>query len=88
MKFKKKPVVIEAEQYIAEKHEPNGLCWELGHGCDCPHLHTLEGVYIVSDNDWVITGIKGEKYSCKPDIFEMTYEPVEAITEVQGEYSD
>lgn len=76
-KFRKKPVVIEAEQYIAEKQEPDGLCWELGHGCDCPHIHTLEGVHVVSDGDWIITGIKGEKYPCKPDIFEQTYEPVE-----------
>ena len=81
MKFRKKPVVIEAEQYIAEKHEPKGLCWELGHGFDCPHIHTLEGCYLVADGDWIITGIKGERYPCKPDIFEMTYEPMEATND-------
>lgn len=45
------------------------------------HLHgwldTLEGGHIVCPGDWIITGIKGEKYPCKPDIFEMTYEPVD-----------
>ena len=40
-------------------------------------IDTLEGGHIVCPNDWVITGIVGEKYPCKPDIFEATYEPVE-----------
>jgi hypothetical protein len=43
------------------------------------HVHgwidTLEGGYIVCPGDWIITGIKGENYPCKPDIFEATYEP-------------
>lgn len=38
-------------------------------------LGTLEGVHIVDWDDWIIQGIKGELYPCKPDIFEMTYEP-------------
>jgi hypothetical protein len=37
---------------------------------------TLEGPLHVSPGDWVITGIKGERYACKPDVFEATYEPV------------
>lgn len=45
------------------------------------HLHgwidTLEGGHIVCPGDWIITGVKGEKYPCKPDIFEAIYEPVE-----------
>lgn len=76
-KYRKKPVVIEAEQYIPEKHEPEGLCWKLDCGADCPHVHTLEGPLFVSDGDYVITGIRGEKYPCKPDVFEATYEKVE-----------
>jgi hypothetical protein len=40
-------------------------------------IATLEGDMMVSENDWVIKGVKGELYPCKPDIFEMTYEPVE-----------
>ena len=50
------------------------------HGVD-PATHgwcpTLEGGHIVSPGDWIITGVKGEHYPCKPDIFEMTYEPAE-----------
>lgn len=40
-------------------------------------ISTLEGGHIVCPGDWIITGISGEMYSCKPDIFEKTYEPVE-----------
>jgi len=43
----------------------------------CP---TLEGGHIVSPGDWIITGVKGERYPCKPDIFAATYEPVESET--------
>ena len=39
-------------------------------------IPTLEGIMCVNIGDWVITGVKGEKYPCKPDIFEATYEPV------------
>jgi hypothetical protein len=38
-------------------------------------IKTLEGVMTANPGDWIITGVKGEKYPCKPDIFEMTYEP-------------
>lgn len=41
-------------------------------------IHTLEGDMVARPGDWIITGIKGERYPCKPDIFEATYEPVEA----------
>ena len=40
-------------------------------------IHTLEGDMSASPGDWIITGINGEKYPCKPDIFEETYEKVE-----------
>lgn len=40
-------------------------------------IDTLEGGHIVCPGDWIITGVKGEHYPCKPDIFEMTYEAVE-----------
>lgn len=39
-------------------------------------IDTLEGGHIVCPGDWIITGVKGERYPCKPDIFEATYEPV------------
>src|SRR5690348_11208557 len=40
-------------------------------------VETLEGKHLVTPNDWIITGVKGEVYPCKPDIFEATYEKVE-----------
>lgn len=39
-------------------------------------MDTPEGLHVVSPGDWIITGIKGEKYPCKPDIFHATYEPL------------
>ena len=40
-------------------------------------IETLEGIMIASPGDWIITGVKGEQYPCRPDIFDLTYEPVE-----------
>ncbi len=78
-KFRKKPVVIEAVQYqVGVKIE--GVCYKPCHSPSAnsgtPHIHTLEGRMSVSDGDWIITGVKGEKYPCKPDIFKTTYDPV------------
>lgn len=87
MKFRKKPVVIEATQFKF----PNEA-WSIVDGkCQYPcgvyidnksttgfSIDTLEGKHEVTLEDWIITGVKGEKYPCKPDIFEMTYEKVEA----------
>lgn len=51
------------------------------HCGDIMHNHgwidTLEGGHIVCPGDWIITGVQGEHYPCKPDIFEMTYEVAE-----------
>lgn len=81
MKFRKKPVVIDAVQYTGQHID--GVCTGecVGNGYEvnaAPHIHTLEGDHTVSMGDWVITGVKGEKYPCKPDIFEATYEAVDA----------
>lgn len=40
-------------------------------------IDTFEGKHLVTPGDWIITGVKGEQYPCKPDIFEATYEPVD-----------
>lgn len=77
MQFRKKPVVIEAEQFslTAGPLPFHGL----GVCCFGPngwHINTLEGPLHISDGDWIIRGVKGEYYPCKPDIFEATYEPV------------
>lgn len=84
MKFRKKPVEIEAELYAIGEPTPQGVEFvmgiELGTSWngdpdECVAIiRTLEGNMIVSPGDWVITGIDGERYPCKPDIFERTYE--------------
>lgn len=122
MKFRKKPVLIEAHQWFkngdhpedykddiidglisshwTKEHQrennwegqvvryyrvPNGgdgryLSTQCKHCSNIMHDHgwidTLEGGHIVCPGDWVITGVHGERYPCKPDIFEKTYEKV------------
>ena len=79
MKFRKKPVIIEAWQFrLLQQSYPEGVCDKAHDGLHGGvHVHTLEGIHNVTDGDWIITGVKGERYPCKPDIFAMTYEPVE-----------
>lgn len=60
MKFRKKPIVVDAYQTQV------GLI-----------IHTLEGDMRANAGDWIITGPAGELYSCRPEIFAETYEPVE-----------
>jgi len=73
MKFRKKPVVIEATQWFKMGDHP-----AVGHnGSEKGIIQTLEGPMTVSPGDWIITGVKGEHYPCKPDIFEATYEAAE-----------
>lgn len=85
-KFRKKPVVIEAEQFI-EYDEVSISTLRDFCGDDLIEegikllprrykIATLEGIsYDISDGDWIIKGVEGEFYPCKPDIFEKTYEP-------------
>jgi hypothetical protein len=73
-KYRKKPVVIEATQFNGQR-EIEGMCF-CGNP-QFPHVHTLEGSMRVDHGDWIITGVKGEHYPCKPDIFKQTYEKVE-----------
>jgi hypothetical protein len=86
--YRKKPVVIEAEQYSRQRHIETGYLpagVDRCYGVDDdgapyekrPVVKTLEGEMAVDDGDWIITGVKGEQYPCKPDIFAMTYESVE-----------
>ena len=89
MKYRKKPVVIEAVQY--KSYEDGLHKWDevtdwLIAAFDYRHLYydtdfnlfvkSLEGDHHVSDGDYIIRGVKGELYACKPDIFEQTYEAV------------
>ena len=92
-RWRKKPVVIEAEQFEptrkpwpegVEQPEYVGGCRVNGlvNGEERYWVLTLEGWLTVSSGDWIITGVQGERYPCKPDIFEQTYDPVEADDEV------
>lgn len=85
--FRKKPVVIEAFQLpkpgnrnpqpFIEWATINGLTGfekdPVGVGL---YIHTLEGKMLALPDDWIIKGVAGEFYPCKPSIFEQTYEPV------------
>ena len=74
MKYRKKPVVIEATQWFKDGDHPevNPHPDVVGNGW----VGTLEGGHIVSPGDWIITGVAGEHYPCKPAIFAATYEEV------------
>jgi hypothetical protein len=94
--YRKKPVVVDAVQWdgTAEMAERILVWIRDEHGeadfLDVPNLTysisitTLEGEMCVLPNDWVIQGVKGEFYPCKPDIFKATYE--EASEEVYAEW--
>lgn len=78
--YRKKPVVIEATQWFKMGDHPAVTALSRWHqdyvwGDKRGWVKTLEGGHIVTPGDWIITGVKGEHYPCKPDIFEMTYEP-------------
>jgi hypothetical protein len=81
-KYRKKPVVVEAMQY---KREENIVDIQAFVGDNLGYdpikneyfIKTLEGDMVLSKGDFIIKGINGEFYPCKPDIFEMTYEPVD-----------
>jgi len=87
MKYRKKPVVIDAYQLPnAGEDLPKSFhewCESVGFydfesGRDeTLIIPTLEGDHTAMPGDWIIKGVKGEFYPCKPDIFEMTYEPAE-----------
>lgn len=87
-KFRKKPIVIEAIQMTPEMRQNFGPFpeWALPHlegesvekiaNSQRVFVKTLEGRMHVSDGDYLICGVQGEVYPCKPDIFEATYEAV------------
>lgn len=79
-KYRKKPVVIEAVQYNGDMNpvwDAFGAENVFGETEDkFPYIETLEGKMTISKGDYVIKGVQGELYPCKPDIFEATYEEV------------
>lgn len=85
-KYRKKPVVIDAIKYQAELGNNRVMNWLSQQGADISgwmffnatiEIPTLEGDMLCSDGDFIIKGVNGEFYPCKPDIFEQTYEPVD-----------
>lgn len=78
IRFRKKPVEIEAVQYTGDNGQE--ICLFVGEADRNEKnqflIHTLEGTMAADPGDWVIKGVKGEFYPCKPDIFEATYEEV------------
>lgn len=87
MKVRKKPVVVEAVQYLENEDwriidwsdEPNWLleaieCTVIHFEVGIGFIETLEGQMQFEAGDWVIRGVRGELYACKKDIFEQTYE--------------
>ena len=76
-KFRKKPVMIEAIQWKGDNlEEIKDFMGYYEYAKKNLIIHTLEGKMIAQVNDWIIRGVQGEYYPCKPDIFEKTYEPV------------
>lgn len=83
--FRKKPVVIEAVQWTGDNEvdiyalmgdrEWQNVIQVIG---DVIGINTLEGTMTAAVGDWIIKGVKGELYPCKPDIFEATYEHVDS----------
>jgi len=107
-KYKKLPVVVEAvqlrEDTLTELYDflditNKGCFQDCGHGIDPEDgkfkITTLEGVHVAKINDYIIKGVKGEFYPCKPDIFEMTYNEVKeesdfkrTIEDLEEEFSE
>lgn len=90
MKFRKKPVVIEAFQWTGGPDQTEDPIWivdaiksgdvvldDAGTNQVTMQILTLEGVMSATPGDFIIQGVKGEIYPCKPDIFAATYEQVE-----------
>jgi len=78
-KARKKPVVIDFVQFTGENYKE---CEDFIEGnfdntLNYPNIKTLEGVMMVSKGDFIIKGVNGEFYPCKPDIFKKTYDVVD-----------
>jgi len=89
MKYRKRPVIIEAEQFypIENMSDPGFKVSNIDAVEKDPwwkfwsktgwSIKTLEGRHEVTQGDWIITGVENEKYPCKPSVFEKTYEKVD-----------
>ena len=82
-KFRKKPVTIEAMQLTDDLRNHSRVAAWVGESAEVPfaepciYIQTLEGRMRADIGDWIIRGVQGEHYPCKPDIFAKTYEVAE-----------
>ena len=79
-KYRKKPVVVEAKKILSTADLPHNESIEKIYSPGCKivgYIHTLEGKMEIRKGEWLIKGIQGEYYPCKPDIFAETYELAE-----------
>ena len=83
-RFRKKPVVIEAVRFDGTPSASGIIDWVLAGGGTARYhddpaivIDTMEGSMRADDGDWIIRGVQGEFYPCKPSIFEATYEPAD-----------
>lgn len=95
--FRKKPVVAQASQWFKPGDHDAVTPWTMNPGGRCRHCKydyrahgrcaTLEGGGMVCPGDWIITGVKGEPYPCKPDIFAETYEPADDARTARADWN-
>ena len=81
-RFRKRPVEIDAFRLPLDGPLPDWLEAAVASGVVRPlgagaQIDTLEGLLTATPGDWIIRGVKGELYSCKPDVFALTYEAVD-----------
>jgi hypothetical protein len=84
MKYRKKPIIIEAFKWTGGPDQTEDPIWiieaiktgNVYFGNNTMRIKTLEGIMTANIGDWIIQGVNGEIYPCKPDIFEKTYELV------------
>ncbi len=79
--YRKKPVVIEAEQFWpGTDYPPKGVLHsglDPDDGKPAYYIETLEGMMRIKPGDWIITNVQGERYPCQDDIFKLMYDLVE-----------
>lgn len=80
MYYRKKPVIVEAIQFGPIGNGARIIAWASPNIARLTNkgleINTFEGTMLANRNDWIIKGVRGEFYPCKPDVFELSYEPV------------
>lgn len=74
MRVRKKPVEVDAEHFVDVKNPPVGVCVCKDGAHIGTHVHTMEGILATVPGDWIIKGVLGERYPCKAEAFDLTYD--------------